>query len=158
MTKLDVVIKHVPSIWVASVRGVIAAYPEQGALWNELETALRLKGIKPNGACFTIYHDDEYVDRNIDAEVCEPVDGPAELSGRARIYELPGCDTMACYVYHGPFHTLSNAYSELMAWLSENGFQICGVGREIYVFTGNGPTRQDDPNYITEIQFPVIKA
>ena len=158
MTTMDVVIKRVPPMWVASVRGVIASYPEQGALWNELETALRLKGLKPNGACFTIYHDEEYVDRNINAEVCEPVDGPAELSGRARIYELPGCETMACYVYHGPFNGLSNAYSELLTWLSDNGYQISGVGREIYVHTGSGVTRQDDPAYITEIQFPVTKA
>ncbi len=158
MTALDVVIKKVPSFWVAAVRGVIPSYPEQGELWNTLESALQEQGIRPNGPCFVIYLDEEYREQKIELEVCEPVSAPATLKAPAHIYELPGVEDMASLMHHGPFNTLSNTYTELMAWLEQNGYQIVGPGREIYVHTGAGPVQQDDPSYITEIQFPVRKV
>src|SRR5512138_1713191 len=59
MSKYDVVIKSVDEIKVASVRGVVPTPPEQGPLWNELEGYLAMQHVKPKGACFTLYHDDE---------------------------------------------------------------------------------------------------
>src|SRR5512147_24053 len=64
MSKYDVVIKKVNEIRVASVRGVVPSPPEQGGLWQELEGYLALQHVRPTSACFTLYHDDEYKERD----------------------------------------------------------------------------------------------
>ncbi|MCI0475422.1 MAG: GyrI-like domain-containing protein, partial [Anaerolineales bacterium] len=134
MPTYEVVIKKVPAQRVASVRGIIPTYPEQGELWNELEAYLGQQRIKPTGACFTLYHDAEYKERDVDAEVCEPVDASAR-GGNARVkfYDLPAVETMASTVHHGPFNTLTQAYNALMQWIQQNGYRICGPDREIYI-------------------------
>ncbi len=158
MPDYEIIIKQVPPLRVASVRGVIPTYPEQGELWGALESELGRQRVQPSGPCFTIYHDAEYRDRNIDSEVCEPVgSAPVESSGRMKVYELPAI-TAASIVHHGPFTTLTNAYNAVLKWIDENGYRVCGPEREIYIYTGKGPVRQDDPSYVTEVQFPVEKV
>ncbi len=89
--------------------------------------------------------------------MCEPVgDAPVESRGRVKVYELPAI-TAASIVHHGPFDTLTNAYTALLKWIQENGYRIVANEREIYIYTGKGPVRQDDPSYVTEVQFPVEK-
>lgn len=157
MPDYEIVIKQVPPVRVASVRGIIPAYPEQGELWGALESELARQRFSGSEPCFTIYHDEEYREKQIDAEVCEPVgNAPVESSGRMTVYELPAI-TAASIVHHGPFNTLSNAYEVVLKWIEENGYRIVGPEREIYIFTGKGPVRQDDPSYVTEVQFPVEK-
>ncbi len=72
MSKYDVVIKSAEEIKVVSVRDVVPTPPEQGALWQELDGYLAMSQIRPSGACFTLYHDDEFKERDWDVEVCEP--------------------------------------------------------------------------------------
>jgi DNA-binding transcriptional MerR regulator len=157
MPDYEIVIKQVPPLRVASVRGIIPAYPEQGELWNALESELARQRFHGSEPCFTMYHDAEYREKQIDAEVCEPVgNAPVQSSGRIKVYELPAI-TAAAVVHHGSFATLPNAYKAVLKWIDENGYRICGPEREIYIYTGKGPVRQDDPSYVTEVQFPVEK-
>lgn len=158
MSEGDIVIKSVAAFHIASVRGVVPAYAEQGPLWHDLEKAMRKAGLQAAGPCFTIDHDDEYKPRDHDLEACFPVAGPAAIDAPARVYELPAVENMACLTHHGTFNDLMSRYQELLGWIDRNGWQICGPGREIYLFTGSGPVRQDDPSYVTEIQFPVKRA
>lgn len=71
------------------------------------------------------------------------------------VQELPG-GVWAVTVHHGPFNSLSNAYAALLNWIEVNGYRINGPEREIYLKTGV-PLSQDDPSYVTEIQFPVAR-
>jgi DNA-binding transcriptional MerR regulator len=59
MSNYDVVIKKVEPQRIASVRDVIPSYPEQGHLWQELETVMVQSKIKSTGPCLTLYHTDE---------------------------------------------------------------------------------------------------
>lgn len=158
MSDQDIVIKSVVAFHVASVRGTVPTYAEQEPLWHALEKAMHKAGVQPVGPCFTIDHDDEYKARDHDLEACFPVEGPAALDAPAVVRELPAVENMACLTHHGAFNDLMSRYQELLAWIDRNGWQICGAGREIYLFAGNGPVRQDDPGYVTEIQFPVKRA
>ncbi len=110
--------------------------------------------------CLTLYHDPEYREHDVDAEACWPIERPAvKGEGHVFIRELPEVKTMACVVHHGPFTTLSQAYSEFLLWTQANGYRVAGPDREIYLYTGNGQQiRQDDPSYVTEIQVPVEKT
>ncbi len=165
MSKYDVVIKNVEAVKVASIRDVVPTPPEQGPLWGELEGYLALHSVRPNGACFTLYHDEEYKERDWDIEVCEPLEenvsestlAPGASAGeRAKVRSLPAA-TVACATHNGPFVTLNEAYNAIGKWIDENGYRIVGPSREIYLRPAKNGS-QTDPDTVTEIQFPVEKA
>lgn len=155
MSKYEVVIKKVEPITVASVRDIIPSYPEQGHLWEKLGIAMRQKGAISKGACFTLYHADE---PEIDAEVCEPLAQKVQASGDLQVRELPAVETMASVIHNGPFNTLTEAYTALLKWIETNGYRVDGPAREIYLKEPTPPGNQADPNTVTEVQFPVVKA
>ncbi len=158
MPTYEVVLKSVPAQKVASVRGIVPSYGEQALLWGELEPYLAQHGIRPVGPCFTVYYDTEYRERDVDTEVCEPVDAATKGgSERVKIYELPTVATMATIVHHGPFTALTQVYAALGDWLQQNRYRIVGPNREHYLHAGD-PVRHDDPTYVTEVQVPVEKV
>jgi effector-binding domain-containing protein len=73
------------------------------------------------------------------------------------VRELPPTETMACVVHHGPFITISEAYEALIKWIGVNGYHIVGPGREVYLREAKEGD-QNDPDTLTEIQFPVEKG
>jgi effector-binding domain-containing protein len=158
MPAYDVVLKKLEPQMVAGIRDIAPAYNQQDHLWGELMGYLEQNRAQVIEApCVTIYYDEEYRERDVDVEVCAPVQRAAQSSGRVKVHELPAT-TMACVVHHGAFNTLNQAYSALSAWVQANGYRIAGPGREVYLETGKGPVHQDDPTYVTEVQFPVEKA
>lgn len=155
MTDYAIITKQTNPQWVASVRGIIPSYPEQGGLWHALESDLGQRGIQPAGACFTIYHAEE---PEIDAEVCEPLSAPAAPHGPVQVYELPGLPLAASVIHHGPFAGLPQAYEALLKWIEANGYQVTGACREFYLQPPAKGGDQHDPQTVTEIQFPVAKV
>jgi effector-binding domain-containing protein len=157
MPSHEVVIKEVPALRVAALRGVVETYSAQGSLWNQLEAHLQQGGIKPIGPCFTIDHNEEYRPQDVDLEVCEPVDAPLDDTGSVRIYNLPAVSQMASTIHHGSYEGLSAAYQAFMTWIQANGYRIAGPNREIYLrnLADHGVTPDD---LVTEMQFPVEKA
>lgn len=156
MSQYDVVIKSADEIKVASVRGVVPTPPEQGGLWQELEGYLAQERVHPTGACFTLYHDDEYKERDWDLEVCEPIDAELGESKDVKVQTLPAVETLACTIHNGPFVTIGEAYNAIGKWITDNGYRIVGPCREIYLHAAE-PVSQTDPSTVTEIQFPVEK-
>jgi DNA-binding transcriptional MerR regulator len=157
MSNYDVVIKSVDAIKVASVRDVVPTPPEQGCLWHELDGYLAMNRVRRAGTCFTLYHDDEYKEREWDLEVCEPISDDLKGSRRVTVQELPAVPVMACTIHNGPFVTINEAYQAIGKWIASNGYHIVGPCREVYLKPAkNGG--QNDPKTVTEIQFPVTKA
>lgn len=156
MPDYEVTIKKLPPLRVASVRGIVPKYSQQEELWCELGDAMRQHHIQPTGPCFAMYHDPGFVEHNPDTEACFPVNAKPMTEGRFKVYDLPGGE-FASIIHKGPFNTLTLALSALLKWIEENGYRIVGPNREIYLYTGEGPVRQDDPSYVTENQFPVEK-
>jgi len=156
MPDYEITIKKLNHLRVASVRGVVPKYSEQSELWCELAEAIRKHNIQPTGPCFAMYHDPGYVEQYPDTETCYPVNADLMQDGRFKVYDLPNGE-FACIIHKGPFNTLTIALSALLKWIEDNGYRIIGPNREIYLFTGEGPVRQDDPSYVTENQFPVAK-
>ena len=156
MSKYDVVIKRVEEIKTASVRDVVPLPSEQGGLWGELEGYLAMNRVRPIGACFTLYHDDEFKERDWDLEVCEPIDNDLTESKRVKVRTLPTV-TMACAMHNGPFVTISEAYNAIGKWITDNGYRITGPCREVYINPSKNGS-QTDPETVTEIQFPVEKV
>ena len=68
---------------------------------------------------------------------------------------LPSVEHMATTVHHGSFDTIGWAYAALLAWIEGDGYRVTGPNREIYL---RGGDEQGNPEYVTEIQFPVGKV
>ena len=103
-----------------------------------------------------IWHDKEYKASDVDGEAVAYLKNSVPESGRIKVYELPGAQ-MTSVVHHGPYNTLNVAYGAALKWIETNGYKIVGPNREVYLYNTN-PVRQDDPSYVTEIQFPVAKV
>jgi effector-binding domain-containing protein len=156
MTQLEVVVKKVEPVTVAGVRDTIPTYSEQGGIWSELEGYLAMQRVRPNGPCFTIYYDEEYKERDVDAEVCEPITSELKESRRVKVHTLPAVEVVSA-VHRGPYTTLGQAIQEIIRWTEANGYRITGPEREIYLQPGRNGS-QSDPETVTEVQFPVEKT
>jgi effector-binding domain-containing protein len=72
-----------------------------------------------------------------------------------KVHTLPGVETMACTIHHGPFTAIGQAHEAVGRWTETNGYRICGPNREVYLQY----SRDGDPaDYVTEIQYAVQKA
>jgi effector-binding domain-containing protein len=156
MLRYEIVIKKVEPIKVASIRGVVAKPPDQSMLWRELGAFLAQQHIRPMGPCLVLYHD--HKDRDWDIEVCEQVAEDVASTDRIQAYCLPSIETMACVIHDGPFVKIGAAYDAILNWLDENQYRIVGPGREVYIREAYPDGNQNDPNTMTEIQYPVEKV
>jgi DNA-binding transcriptional MerR regulator len=154
MSNYEVVIKKIEPMLVAAVRGAIPTYSQQGNLWSELYSQIGPDQFA--GPCLTLYHDEEYRERDVEVEVCQPIAQALPVHGRVKVRELPG-GAMASTVHNGAYNRLGQAYEALTRWIESNGYKIAGPSRELYLQAVQ-PVRQDDESCVTEIQFPVEKA
>ncbi len=158
MFRYEIVIKKVEPMKVVSVRGVVPKPPDQELLWRELGAYLARQHIRPKGASFALYHDENPKDRDWDIEVCQQVTENLASTSRIKVYDLPGSETMACVVHAGSLVNIPKAYEAILNWLDENQYQIAGPCREVYIRAAYPDGNQNDPNTMTEIQYPVERV
>ena len=155
MPEFNVVIKKVETEKIASMREVVPTIDLMGercrAMFDNVGQWLGQQRIKP-GFSLAVYHNMEYTEKDIDAE-CGFLIDETNLSGQGMvgIRPLPGREMMACIVYHGSFDGLTAAWGALGQWIADNGYQVVGPSREIYLEWQSG-----EP--VTELQYPVAKV
>lgn len=159
MPEYEVIVKKVDSMPVLAVRDIIANYPDQGALWDELDAYLERHKVYVEPPGVTVYHQEE---PQIDVEVCLQVSNPSSVAGspaegRVQFHELPGIETAAATIYSGSLNRISDGYRALVSWIENHGYQICGPLREVYL-RGPEAHSQTDPGVMVELQAPVMKA
>ncbi|MEL6603538.1 MAG: MerR family transcriptional regulator [Cyanobacteria bacterium J06614_10] len=146
-------IKPIP--YTLSVRDTIPTYPAVGRLLTEIMTYLGQQRSQPQGPCIAIWHDPEYKEKDVDAEAIAVVSDTLTGTERIKHKALPAIEQAATLIHRGPYTTLNQAYAAIVQWIEENGYQITGPNREVYL---KGGAEQNNSEYITEIQFPVQKA
>jgi effector-binding domain-containing protein len=156
MNEYDIVVKKVEQLQVAALRDIVEDYGAQSNLWQELETFLGQNGVRPCGACLTIYYDTEYKEKDVDLEVCEPVEAALPPDSRIQVRTLPAIGSMATVLHKGSYDNFSQTYQALFSWIAANGYQIAGPNRELYLHNIDHTKNPDE--FLTEIQFPVIPA
>ena len=150
----EVVLKAVGAQRVASVRETLPAYSSVGRLFGELRGYAERHGVRPS-AWISVWHDEEYRDEDADGEAAFVTEDPVPEDGRVRRSCLPAVEHMASTVHHGSFDTINEAYAALLGWIEENGYRVAGPNREVYL---RGGDERSNPDYVTEIQFPVQKV
>ena len=151
----DVIIKSTAPQWIASVREVIPAYNQVGALYPKV-----MAGLGPEmAACqmgVALWHDPEYRESNVDAEAGFYFKDAPHAANGVQVHQLPA-STVASTVHHGAYRDLQGAYDSLLRWVAGSGYQVTGPIRELYLHCTQ-PVTQDNESYVTEIQVPVAKA
>ncbi len=150
-------LKSIPACGVLSIRRVLPNYYAEGSLWRELAAYIAQNGISVSGQAFSLYHDLDYREANVDVELCAPVETPDRCSGAFTYRRLPAVPAMACSMVYGAFSNIAGAYLALAEWLQNSGqYHIGGENRQI---VHRGPWNEtDSTRFLTEIQIPLTEA
>lgn len=158
----DILLKHVEPQMVASVRAVLPNHESVGQLYGEVYAEIgthvhEALGAHPGegGTTLVLWYDMDFKAHNVDGAAAFFLRCPVPDSGRMRCHMLPAA-TMAATVHHGSYNTINQAHEAILRWIETNGYHIVGADREINLYNTH-PIRQDDPTYVTEIQYPVEK-
>lgn len=110
--------------------------------------------------CFIAYHDKEFKDVNVDVEYCEAIENPEVIKEWGKTIKgitfkkLPSVPAVSV-MHKGPYEGLIEAWSFILRWLEENGYEAVEAGRERYI---DGCWNKENPeDWLTELQVPVRK-
>ena len=159
-TTYHMIVKQLPEVIVASIRTTIpnhqalfTAMPNMGMLMEKAGCICAIPEY-----CFTIYHDNEYKEEQIDVEICEAVTEKKEKKekkGELTFKTIAEVPEAICSMHKGPYSTLSNAYAAAIKFAEANDYEIIDSFRENYI---DGIwNKENESEWLTEIQIPVKK-
>ena len=155
----SVVVKEVPKLIVASLRRKLYDYSDLNDYISEMELFLKKQNIRLGNPdyCFTIYHDGEYKENNIDAEMCQIVSQYGQNSEKIKFKELEKIDTAACILHYGTHKQIRKSYGYLVEWIARNNYVITGALRECYLekVIANQESIYSNGSAVIEIQAPI---
>lgn len=150
-------IKSIPSYYVLSLRKVIPNYYAEGVLWHQLLKFSKQHNIEFTNEPFSIYHDEDYRDKNVDVELCVTVRKAGKDIEPFKFGHTEPILMMACTMVYGDFSNIASAYLAFAKWLQQNcQYKMKGKNRQI---VHRGPWNEKDPQkFLTEIQIPLKKG
>ena len=109
-------------------------------------------GLKVTGPFMSIYHDQEYREKDATVECAAPVSGKVSVSDPAiEIHMIPGGQCLSL-IHKGPYTGLHGAWSRIGMYAEEREFVTTGPHREVYL---NDPCVVPEDELLTELQIPV---
>lgn len=161
----EVIIKSIPTQWVASIRQLVPQLSEMHfyceSLSKQLYRGLADKGIEPSSPEIVLYHQEEFSEENIDVEmavtVSENLAGHELIADNIQVHQLPAHNQAAALVYKGPFNQASHAALALLAWSGQHNYVPIPPLRELRLSgrAHQGGALQEAP--VLEFQLPVQK-
>lgn len=147
-------IKSVPSYQVLSLRRVIPDYYAEGMLWSELSEFVKEHNIEVSTNTFSIYHDQDYREKEVDVELCVTVKQFGKNKKEFTFRHIESVPNMACMMVYGDFSNIAKSYQRFAGWLSGHSqYKMSGTSRQI---VHRGPWNEEDPeNYLIELQIPL---
>lgn len=154
---LSVVVKSFAPRCFVSLRDVIQEFNEEGLLWERLDRACRVNGVRVSDVqyCMEVTHSMDFDNKRIDTEVFRVVEqvGP-DIEG-LRFSEIPETEA-AVVAFRGNYSRISDINRYIYHWIVENGYRIAGKVFNIYYVS---PENETDPeNFVTEICYPIKKC
>jgi len=165
----EIVLKRVAPRTIASVRGIVPTLEDMPTrrcdLYDELYATLAQRRLEPGDPEYALYHQSEYVERDIDMEAAVAVAAPEASSSdgdRLHFRELPAVREMASVVHQGSAWDIPRAIAALYTWVGENGYGVAGPYREIHLYGRENDLFRSDPSTIdsivVELQLPVQRV
>ena len=150
-------LKEVPAHSFLSIRRrapVAALLETMATASSSLLGHLKEVNVTPLGPWFTLYHNADYNDVEVDIEVCVPTSQPLPSAGEFRQGSF-SVQTQAWTLHEGPYERIGQAYRALQGWLDDYGYAPAGPIRDLCLV---GPADVDHPGgYRTEVAWPVRK-
>jgi len=101
---------------------------------------------------FCEYLDDEYKETDIRIRHNEAVDKFGKENDIIKFRTLPEAKVLSTF-HKGPYETIGNAYSFIIQYARDNGYQCAGALRESYI---DGIWNKESPDeWLTEVQLPI---
>lgn len=150
----NVSIKDVPAYIVLSLRRIVPSYYSEKDLWHELVEFISHQNVPLSSNSFTIYHDTDHKETNIDIEVCTVVPELSENIGDFTYRQIERVPMMATTMVYGDYKNIAGAYWPFADWLEEHRlYKMTGQSRQV---AHRGAWNEQNPeNYLTEIQIPL---
>jgi DNA-binding transcriptional MerR regulator len=163
----DVIVRDIEPELAATYREVAADDDRIQQMFDRVETYVaQFEGARADQPPFSIYYDDDYREKDVDAEVAVPLKYMIPGNELVRVRQMPRLSNVACVVHVGEYSDIYQAYNALLAWIEANGYRMTGPIREVYLRYGADgldfelPTTylaKDKHEYVTELQLSVEK-
>lgn len=150
----DVVQRDLPGRTVAALRDTIEAYPAEGLLWDRFMRTLPSTGaiIAERPLVVAVFHDETYVESDVDVEVQIDVAGPFTGAAGIRCVDVPA-QHVAQATLRGGYDGIHPACEALGRWIGEHDYAIVGPMLNVYVVS---PQQDPNPgNWVTQVCLPI---
>lgn len=159
MSTITTALKSLPAQHVAQASAIAPGFgsenigPVIGPLFDRLRHDLTAAGVGLSPNPIARYEALESGDGDgARANAAYPVGQSVVADAGFSIVDLPAVELAATTVHYGSMATIGDSWDALHAWIDDNGYQLAGVCREVYVVAG--PDSPD--NWVTELQQPVV--
>ena len=156
--KNEITIKKMPSYIVYYRDGVISDLSkitefvlETGMLCSKANPML--KCIYPE-YCYVSYLDGEYKEKDLMVRYAQAVEKKGVEADGVKFMEIPEVEVVSIY-HKGSYNNLRESYDIILKFIETNSYQITDNVRECYI--DGCWNKENEEDYLTEIQFPVIK-
>ena len=156
--KNEITIKKIPSYIVYYRDGIISDLNkitefvlETGMLCAKANPTL--KCIHPD-YCYISYLDGEYKEENLKIRYAQAVETVGVEANGVEFMRIPEVTVVSIY-HKGSYSNLRESYDIILKFIEVNGYQITDNVRDWYI--DGCWNKESEEDYLTEIQFPVIK-
>jgi DNA-binding transcriptional MerR regulator len=160
MSTITTELKSLPAQHVAQASAVAPGFgpenisPVIGPLFGRLYRDLKAAGVRPGPHSLAMYEAIESGDaEGARAYAAFPVSADVTAGTGFTIADLPPVELAATTVHYGSMATIGVSWAALHTWIEDNGYELAGVCRELYVVSEPEPQE----NWVTELQQPVIR-
>jgi DNA-binding transcriptional MerR regulator len=163
----DVIVRDIDPELAATYREVAADDDRIQQMFDMVEVYVaQYEAARADKPPFSIYYDDEYREKDVDAEVAVPLKYPITESELIRVRQFPRLSNVACVVHVGDYSAIYQAYNSLLTWIEANEYRMSGPIREVYLRYGADGLNFELPStylgtdaneYVTELQLSVEK-
>lgn len=160
MSTITTGLKPLPAQHVAQASTIAPGFgPENiapiiGPLFGQLYDNLSAAGVRPGPHSIAVYEALESGNGDeVRAYAAFQVSLDAAAGAGYSLVDLPAVELAATTVYHGSMATIGDSWRALHQWIDDNGYELAGVCRELYIVSEPEPQE----NWVTELQQPVIR-
>ncbi|NRQ32282.1 MerR family transcriptional regulator [Nonomuraea sp. NN258] len=156
MKTAEVVVKKVSPVWVAELSARAASYdgedvgPVIQPLYQELCERLETAQTRVTGPGIAYYVAED--DGSVMVHASLPVSAEPGGGHDFELVALPGVETAATLIHHGPMEDVGHTFQALAHWIEENGYRALNLAREVYLHC---PENKDE--WVTELQIEVTR-
>ena len=152
---ITLVLKKIPTQNVISYRKTVKDYFCESQMWAEFTELVVGSEINASSKCFSLYHDRDYREEDVDIELCVVVDEKMEnLPEGLKYRQVEGCEHAVSMIIRGPYDNISPAYRKFAYWLENHPeYKMAGPNRQICYVCGADTDNPEE--YVTELLIPL---